>query len=223
MTNVVRVAMSLVAALVVAACTSGSGSAPSSSPSAAASTEATPSPVVSAVATAKPATPAPSVAPSAPAGPTGFTSTTYKYSLTVPGGWTVIQATAAWDGGNEESSHDVPQADQFVETPARSAWALVAPTAKDLKGYVKERIAANAAGHSNTCPLVPNVQDPIKIGSESATLLAYDCGILINLAVTVHDGNGYMFGFRDVAVHAATDPTDRATFVALLKSVQFPG
>ena len=53
-------------------------------------------------------------------------------------------------------------------------------------------------------------------------LLGFDCGILINSAVTVHDGMAYVFGFRDPSVHAATDPTDRATFLALLKSVTFP-
>lgn len=222
MPNLVRAATCLAAVLAFAACSGSSASAPPPSPSAAASLEATPSPVASAVATKTPATPVPSVAPSTSTGPTGFTSTTYGYSLTVPGGWTVIQATGAWDGGNEASGHDTPQADQFVSTPARSAWALVAPTTKDLKGYVKWWIAANAAGHSNTCPLVPDVQDPIKVGGEAGTLLAYDCGILINLAVTVHDGIGYLFGFRDVAVHAASDPADRAALLELLKSVHFP-
>lgn len=200
MLNIVRAATCLVAAVVLTACAGGSSSAPAPSPSAAAS-----------------------VAASASASPTAVTSKTYGYSLTLPGGWTVIQATAAWDGGNEASSHDVPEADQFVRPGGGSAWALVAPTTKNLENYVKERIDANAAGHSNTCPVVPDLQDPIKIGSEPATLLAYDCGILINLAVTVHDGKGYLFGFRDLAVHAATDPADRADFLALLELVEYPG
>jgi hypothetical protein len=199
MLNIVRAAASLAAVLLLAGC-AGGASSPAPSPTAAAS-----------------------VAPSASTASTAVTSKTYGYSLTLPGGWTVIQATAAWDGGNEPSSHDVPQADQFVRPDGGSAWALVAPTTKDLKGYVQERIDVNAAGHSNTCPVVPDLQDPIKIGSEAATLLAYDCGILINLAVAVHEGKGYLFGFRDTAVHAATDPADRADFLALLASVEFPG
>ena len=47
--------------------------------------------------------------------------------------------------------------------------------------------------------------------------------VLINIALVVHDGIGYSFGMRDPAVHAATDPTDRAALLKLLKSVEFPG
>ena len=69
---------------------------------------------------------------------------------------------------------------------------------------------------------MPDVTDQITIGGDPGTLLAFDCGILINNAIAVHDGVAYLFGFRDPAVHAATDPTDRATFVMLLESVRFP-
>ena len=57
--------------------------------------------------------PDPSVESSAAAAPTAFTSTTYGYSLTLPAGWTAIQATKAWDGTGAPF-HDVPEADQFV-------------------------------------------------------------------------------------------------------------
>jgi hypothetical protein len=218
--NVVRVATSLAAVLVFAACASGS-TAPASSPTAAASLVTVPSPVASTVATATPPTPAPSVAPSASSGSTKFTSKIYGYSLTVPAGWTIIQATAAWDGKGAPF-HDVPQADQFVGPSAASAWFFGAPTTMDLAAKVKESIAANAAEHGNTCPAVPEVKDPIKIGSEPGTLLAWNCGILINSAIAVHKGTAYLFGFRDTAVHAATDPADRAAFLKLLQSVRFP-
>ena len=69
---------------------------------------------------------------------------------------------------------------------------------------------------------MPESQDPIEIGGEPGVLSSYDCGILINTAVTVHDGVAYVFGFRDPAVHAATSPDDRALFIALLESVKFP-
>ena len=139
----------------------------------------------------------------------------------MPAGWTIIQATAAWDGKGAPF-HDVPEADQFVGPAAASAWFFGAPTSKDLAGKVKESIAANAAEHSSTCPAVPQVKDLIVIGTEPGTLLGYDCGILINSAIAVHKGMAYLFGFRDPAVHAATDPTDRAAFLQLLKSVRFP-
>lgn len=221
--NVVRLATCLAAALVLAACSSGSSSVPSASPSAAASLEATPTPVASATASAKAATPAPSAAPSASAAtePTTFVSTTYGYSLTVPAGWTATPASEPWDGTNSPNFAAVAN-DRFVGPAKASAAGLAGPTTKKLADFVKERIAANAAEHSDTCPAVPEIQDPIKIGGEPGTLLAWNCGILINIAVTVHDGVGYMFGMRDVNVHAATDPTDRATLLAMLKSVHFP-
>jgi hypothetical protein len=220
MSNIVRAAACLTAVLVFAACASGS-TAPASSPAAAASLVTTPSPVASPVATAKPATSAPSVAPSVSAVPTKFNSKTYGYSLTVPAGWSVIQASEAWDGKGAPF-HDVPQADQFISPEPASAWFFGAPTTKDLAAKVKESIAANAADHGNTCPAVPNINDPIEIGGQPGVLLGYDCGILINSGITVHKGRAYLFGFRDTAVHAATDPADRAAFLELLKSVRFP-
>jgi hypothetical protein len=228
MPNLVRAATSLAAALVFAACTSGSSAAPPASPSVAASLETTPSPVPSTVATLPPATPDPTAAtpdpaaePSAPAGPTSFTSTIYGYSLTMPAAWRAIQATAAWDGKGAPF-HDVPEADQFISPTPASAWFFGAPTTKDLAGRVKESIAANAKDHGAQCPAVPNFNDPIEIGGEPGVLLGYDCGILINNAITVHKGNVYMFGFRDPAIHAASYPGDRAIFLELLKSVRFP-
>jgi hypothetical protein len=221
MSIVVRAATSLAVAAVVAACSGASPATSPSSPAAAASLEASPSPVASVVASVPPASPPATVAPSASSAPTIFTSTTYGYSLTLPAGWTSIQATAKWDGKGAPF-HDVPEADQFVGPAAASAWFFGAPTTKDLAARVKESITANAASHGNTCPAVPEVQDPITIGGEKGTLLGYNCGILINSGITVHKGIAYLFGFRDPAVHAATDPVDRAIFVELLKSVQFP-
>jgi hypothetical protein len=219
MSKLLRAAPYLAAAIVIAACTSASPAAPQSPPSAAASIETTPSPTASAVASASPSTP--SLAPSGSAGPTSFTSKTYGYSLTMPAGWTVIQATAKWDGTGAPF-HDVPEADQFVGPAAASAWFFGAPTTKDLASRVKESIAANADAHGNTCPPVPEVNDPIEIGGQPGTLLGYNCGILINSAITVHKGTAYLFGFRDPAVHAASDPADRAIFLELLKSVRYP-
>jgi hypothetical protein len=168
-----------------------------------------------------PASPSPSEAPPSPspsAAPTTFVSKTYGYSLTLPGGWTSVQATAAWDGKGAPG-HGVAEADQFVGPAAASSWAFAAPTAKDLAAYVKERIKANAAEHGDTCPATPDAQDPIEIGGQPGTLLAYNCGILINGAVTVDNGVGYLFGFRDPSVPAATDAADRELFLELLKSV----
>ena len=166
--------------------------------------------------------PSPAVAsPSPLASPMSFASDTYGYSLSVPLGWTTVQATEVWDGQGAPS-HEQPVADQLVGPGPASAWAYAATTASDLAVYAEETIAATNADHGDTCPSTPEVQEPIDIGGETGTLLSWDCGILINLAVTVHDGIGYLFGFRDPAIHAATDEADRVIFEQLLASVRFP-
>jgi hypothetical protein len=205
-----RPAPYLAIALVLGACASGSASSPS-----------TPSESASVIPSLEPASPSPNGAAATSATPTAFTSKTYGYSLTVPAGWTTGQAFMAWDGKGMPA-HNVAEADKFVSPNTASSWLLSAPTTKDLAGLVKQAITANATDHGDTCPPVPDSQEPIKIGSEPAALLSYDCGILINVAVTVHDDVAYMFGFRDPAIHAATDPADRAAFLALLESVKFP-
>ncbi|HEX2755679.1 MAG TPA: hypothetical protein VHM48_09460 [Candidatus Limnocylindrales bacterium] len=216
MPKLVRATTYLAAALVVAACSSGSPAArPSSSPASAAS------PPASTVAATAPLIPAPSVAPSAAASPTVFTSKTYGYSVMLPAGWTGVQATAVWNGTGAPGS-DTPEGDRFLGPAAPSSWALVTPKSKDLAGYAKEWVDATAKYHGDTCTAPPEAVDPIMIGSEPATLLSFNCGILINGAVTVHKGIGYQFGFRDPSVQAATDPADRMTFLELLRSVQFP-
>lgn len=232
MTKLIRIATCLVATLVVTACASGSPSmspasaatsaTPASIPSPAVSASAVATPTASTAATAKPATSTPSAAPSAATEPTTFTSTTYGYSLTVPAGWSAVQASKVWSGTGAPFFGD-PVGDQFDAPGVASVAGIAAATTEDLKAYIKARIAANTADHSDTCPAVPERKDPVKIGDESGMLLAWNCGILINMAVTVHDGLGYVFGMRDPAVHAATDPTDRAALLQLLKSVDFPG
>ena len=78
----------------------------------------------------------------------GFKSTTYGYSLTLPSGWTTIQATEAWDG-TKAYNHESPESDQFNGSAAASAWAVAAPTDKDLAGYTTELIAGRPSGVRN--------------------------------------------------------------------------
>jgi hypothetical protein len=205
----------------IAGCGGGGASTPSPMASAGGANVLPTSPVATTAATPSPATQAPSARLTAPPAPVAFTSTTYGYSLLLPAGWTAIQATATWDGSGAPF-HDVPEADQFISPTARSAWFFGAPTTKSLADRVKESIQANAANHSSTCPAVPDIQDPITIGGEPGVLVGFNCGILINTAITVHDGFAYLFGLRDPAVHAATDPLDRAMFLTMLDSVRFP-
>ena len=172
--------------------------------------------------------PSPDTSPSIPPSPspsaqtTRFTSETYGYSLTPPEGWTAVQALARWDGKGSPGAIDAV-ADQFIGPADTSSWAFAAPTTKGLRAYVKATIQGTVEDHADTWPKpTPDAQHPIEIGGQPGMLLAWDCGLLINQAVTVKDGVGYFFGLRDPAVHTATNAADRKLFLELLGSVKFP-
>jgi hypothetical protein len=160
--------------------------------------------------------------PSAAATPSAFTSKLYGYSIAVPGGWSSVAATARWDGVAGVKS-DSPEVDRWISHGPRSAWASAAAYGKDLKSYTAKTIADNVKYHGDTCTAPPEAQQPITIGGEKGTLIAWNCGILINISIAVHNHIGYTFGFRDPSVSAATDPTDHTILIELLKSVEFPG
>jgi len=67
----------------------------------------------------------------------------------------------------------------------------------------------------------PDTTEQTKVGSEPGALIAWNCGILVNLAVTLRNGTGCEFVFRDPGVHQATDANDRATFDKSLGGVSF--
>jgi hypothetical protein len=144
---------------------------------------------------------------------TTFTSDTYGYSLTVPTGWGWVQASARWNGKGSPGAID-PVADQFIGPADTSSWAFAAPTTKGLRAYVKATIQGTVEDHADTCPKpTPDAQHPIEIGGQPGMLLAWDCGLLINQAVTVEHGVGYFFGFRDPSVQAPTDAADHRLFL----------
>jgi hypothetical protein len=155
------------------------------------------------------------------ADPTTFTSTTYGYMLTVPAGWGSRQAFEKWDIQSELDGTSI-LVDLFGEpSESRGAYAAAARWKRDLAAFTTYLIAWNAHYHE-FCPQRPNTRNPVTVGGQPGVLLGYNCGILVNIAATVHDGVGYLFAFVDQGVAAATDPTDHATFLKLLKSVQFP-
>jgi hypothetical protein len=202
----------LAAVLLLAACGSTGSQAPTSSGPSGSNTPAAAEATTAVAADA---------ATTTAAAPTTFTSSIYGYSVTVPAGWTSVPATRSWDG-TSASSHEDPAADQWTSPGSSSSWALAAPSEADLGSYVEKGIAAAFAAHGDTCPEQPAAQDRVTIGTTAGMLVAWDCGILINIGYAVHDGVGYQFGFRDPAIHAASDAEDRATFVALLESVRWP-
>lgn len=173
-----------------------------------------PAPSVGTRPTPTPTTPASSV----------FTSKLYAYSISVPPGWTATNAGTRWSGTGAPDAQDLV-IDTIVSPRAveMAMLASAAPTSKDLATYTADGIAATYATHKDTCPAAehPASVESITVGGEPGELESINCGILINVAYTVHGGQGYRFTFRDEAVHAATDPTDKATFLAMLASVEF--
>ena len=150
-----------------------------------------------------------------------FTSPLYDYSVTVPAGWISAPAILRWDG----IKHPGPEAetDQFVGPGDLTAWAFAGPFTGELTAFVADRIVANARDHSDTCPVAePEIDEALQIGGRSWVLLGWNCGALINTAVTVRAGVAYTFTFRDLDVRAATDPVDRAIFLSMLDSVELP-
>jgi hypothetical protein len=151
-----------------------------------------------------------------------FTSQTYGYTVTLPKGWGGIQASERWDGNGSPGSVDL-DVDQFIDLAAAdlSMWAFAAPTTLGLDAYVKGTIDGTLEDHGDTCPTGPVTKDPIDVGGQPGVLLAWDCGLLINQAVVVENGVGYVFGVRDPSVKAATNSGDRRLLLGLVDSVHF--
>jgi hypothetical protein len=169
-------------------------------------------------------TPTPSAAPSTeptPARPTGFSSPLYGYTLTMPAGWISAAAVIPWDG-IKQSGPDA-ESDKFVGPAQVMSWAFAGPYAGNLAEFVQDRIAANHRDHADTCPNgAPEINEPASIAGQPGTLLGWNCGAVINIAVAVRAGIGYCFVFRDLGVPAASDPADSALFQSILDSVVFP-
>ena len=200
-----RLASTLVAALAIAAC-AGPGVSPSPT--------ATVVPAPSTAATVAPASPTAAM-------PVRFTSPLYGYDIVVPAGWSIGPATRTWDAASAPSANAVT-VDKFVARADMSVFVYAGPTTLDLAGFVDAYNAWTVRDHGNTCPAkAPEKTEPIEIDAQPGTLLLWDCGILINVAVVVRDGVGFVFVMRDPTVPRATDPADRAILDALLASVVF--
>ena len=141
----------------------------------------------------------------------------------MPTGWVIVPATVPWDAASSPGAIDA-SVDQFVSPSGLSAFAFAGPVSVDLAGFVDDNIAWTVRDHASTCPAaVPESTEAIEVGGEPGMLLSWDCGILINQALVVRDGTGFVMVVRDPNVEAAKDATDRAILEALLDSVVFAG
>lgn len=163
----------------------------------------------------------PSQSASQSTAPGTFTSATYGYTVTVPVTWTSAQATSRWDGRTGLNIAS-PAVDKFEAGSAEVVWAVATPWKGDLAAWTKFSIDWTNQFHGDSCTAEPATRTPVTIGGQPGVLLAYDCGVLINVGATVHSGIGYWFTLKDEAVQAATDPTDHAMFLRILRSVRFP-
>ena len=157
--------------------------------------------------------------------PVVFASKHYLYSITLPAGWVATPAERTWDGTGLPVSDD-PTVDVFEPivngvVGKNLAFAVAAPTTSQLAAWVADDIATTNRFYGEVCPRTPDLVEPVTIGGQPGTLLAWNCGILINVALTVVKGYGYHFSFRDPSIQAATDPADTATFTTMLGSVVF--
>lgn len=161
------------------------------------------------------------LSPSSAAAHTTFTSAKYGYTVTLPAQWSAAPALQRWDR-RSGLSLDSPEVDQFFSSvTGRGSFAVAGRWNGDLAAYTTFLIAFTHRTHGDTCPPKPNTKSPVTIGGQPGVLLAYNCGILINMAATVRHGVGYQFVFRDSGVSAASDPADHAVFLKMLRSVRF--
>jgi len=163
----------------------------------------------------------PAGGPTASPGPTAnvFRSPLYGYSVVVPTGWSAVQATTRWDG--ESAPSQGANVDQ-ISGAHLIALGVAGPFTGDLAAYVQDRLAAAARDHADTCP--PNAlqsNQPITIGGQQGALLTWNCGALIEGAITVHAGVGYDFTLRDLAFAPTLDQADVASFQSMLDSLTF--
>jgi hypothetical protein len=207
-----RFALTLGALIALAAC-AGPAVTPSPAP---ASSLIAPTATVAATPVARP-----SSVPT-PALPVAFTSRVYGYSIVVPAGWAIGPAALQWDAASSPG-HTDPVVDKFASPADVSAFAFAGPVTVDLTGFVQATIAWTVRDHGDTCPATgPEKTEPIEIGGEPGMLLSWNCGILVNDAVLVRGGTGFVLVMRDLSIAAATDPADRAILEVLLDSITFP-
>jgi hypothetical protein len=147
--------------------------------------------------------------PSNPSPSRVVTSRQYGYAEALPPGWRLArQATRPWNGRGGPG-YDRPVVDLFAGPRGVAAWAYAAPTRKSLESYATAIIRGARAAH----PCSPPQSDqPIRIGGAPARLLGMQCapqsGFLVEIAVTVRNGTGFVFASQNQ--DGATAPTDRA-------------
>lgn len=206
--------------VIVAALIGCNATAQPSPSSVGAATPISPTEAVSSATPISPTEAGPSATPSAvpSATPGVFTSDRYGYFVSLPASWVAgPQAVTTWDGIGSPS-HEGTYVDQFHD-PTGVAWAVAAPTMLTLAEYATHTSEAAAAEHE--CPRKPERNEPISVGGEPARLLTMHCGILVLIALTIHNGSAVTFAFQDPFAYLNADASDRAEFLRFLGGIRF--
>ena len=151
-----------------------------------------------------------------------FTSREYGYTEALPAVWRLArQATRQWDGKGAPG-YETRVVDLFQGPGSLQAWAIAAPTNKNLAAYTSATIRASHIAHP--CPAVPQTDQAITIGGAPARLLGMQCapgsGFLVEIAVTVHHGTAFVFASQHQPGTPVHYPADRAAFRRFLAGIR---
>jgi hypothetical protein len=153
------------------------------------------------------------------------TSRHYGYTEALPRGWRLVtQARRQWNGkGAPGDGYSV--VDLFKGPGGVEAWVYAAQTEQNLAAYAITTVRTAGAVHS--CPKVAQANRAITIGGAPARLLDTQCpahsGFLVELAVTIHQGIGFVIGSQNPSGMTPTDqPADRAAFRKFLAGIRLP-
>jgi hypothetical protein len=126
--------------------------------------------------------------------------------------------TAALDGAKTYSVVDLFQGPGGVQ-----AWADAAPTKQNLPAYAARIIRQARAAHPCS---PPQTSQAITIGGAPARLLGMQCpegsGFLVEIAVTIHHGTGFVFTSQNSGTTGPVQPADRAAFSKFLAGIRLP-
>jgi hypothetical protein len=144
--------------------------------------------------------------PSTPSHARIFTSRHYGYTEALPAGWRLArQATRQWNGKGGPG-YDRPVVDLFAGPRGVQAWAYATPTRQNLAAYATAIIRGARAAHPCS---PPQTSQAIRIGGAPARLLTMQCaphsGFLVEIAVTVRNGTGFVFASQPAPGVTGTD------------------
>jgi hypothetical protein len=160
--------------------------------------------------------------PSTPSHARIFTSRHYGYTEALPAGWRLArQATRQWNGKGGPG-YDRPVVDLFAGPRGVQAWAYATPTRQNLAAYATAIIRGARAAHPCS---PPQTSQAIRIGGAPARLLTMQCaphsGFLVEIAVTVRNGTGFVFASQPAPGVTGTDQP-AAAFRNLLAGIRLP-